>query len=77
MGLGAEVSERVDTLSDEVETFDPPLVIKMLKLEDPLEKKLVGEFELFPSDPTLVYDADANDQLAVVSIVNGWQDSIE
>ena len=69
MRFGSKVSERVNALSHEMEPFGFSLIIKKLELEDPLEETFVGEFELLAGNPALVDDADADDQLAVVSVV--------
>ena len=77
MGFGAEMGKGVNALSNKMETFDLPLVIKMLELDGPLEKKFVGELELLRRNSALVGDAYPNDQLAVVTIVYFRQYSIE
>ena len=66
------MSNGMDALSNKMQVFHLPLVIKKLELEDPLKKILVGELELLPRDPSLVDDSDSNDQLAIVQIVLLW-----
>ena len=60
------MGEQVDALPDKMEAFDPPLIIEQFELEDPLEKKLVGELELWARDLSLVYNTYANDEFAVM-----------
>ena len=53
-------------MPDKMKPLDPPLIIKNLELEDPLEEKFVGELELWARDPSLVDNPDTNDQFAVM-----------
>jgi hypothetical protein len=67
------VNERVNALADNVEAFGLLLIIEMLELHNPLEEKLVSEFELPVRDPTLVHDANGDNKLAVVQIISLWK----
>ena len=67
----------MDTLSNEMKTFDLSLVINNFELECPFEKELVGIPELPMKDPALVNNADTDDQFAVMSIVVLWKNSVE
>ena len=71
------MSKGVYTLSNKVKSFWLPSIIKELKLENPFKKKLVCEFELLLRDLPLVDDADANDKLAIVSIVRLRKNPVE
>ena len=71
------MNEQVNTLVNKVEPFCLLLVVEMLELEDPLEKKLVGEFELPIGDLTLVHDSNHTDELAVMQVVSFWKEAFE
>ena len=53
--------KRVNALPNKMKTFDLPLIIKKLELEDPLKKQLVGKLELWARDPALVNNLDTDD----------------
>ena len=71
------MSERVNALPDEVETFRLPLVVQIFKLNHPLAKQLISELELQLGDIALINDPDANDQFAIMPIVFFWKYSTE
>ena len=59
----------MNALANEVHTFCFALIVQVFEFCSPLEKNLVGGFELLPCDPALVERPDTNDKLTVVSIV--------
>ena len=60
-----------------MEPFGLLLVVEKLKLEHPLEEEFVGKLELLGRDSALVDDTDTNDQLAIVLIVQLWEQPVE
>ena len=64
------MNEGMNALANKMEPFHLPLVVEMLELNDPLEEKLVGEFELLIGDLTLVHYSDGDDKLAVMEVVS-------
>ena len=75
--LSCKMSERMDTLSNEMELIWVPLAIDQLEIEDPLEKELMHSSQLFPRDCPLVDDPNCSDKPTEVGVVGIQQNSIE
>jgi hypothetical protein len=56
----------VGALAHEVEALGFQLIVQILELDNPLEKKLVSELQLLVGDLTLVHDSDGDNELAVM-----------
>ena len=69
--------ERMDALTNKVETFGLLAIIKALEIMDPLEKQLMGVRKLSRMDLVLVHYSDGDDELAVVLVVRPWKYAME
>jgi hypothetical protein len=77
MSFRAKVCERVDTLTNKVETIGLPLIVEVLKLDGELEEKSVSEGKLLRGYPSLVDEPDSSNELAEVEVIWLWQYSIK
>ena len=71
------MDQRVEALSDEVEAFDLPLVVKLFELDDVLTQGEISFFEAGDGDRALVDCADAKDEFAEVFVVLVREDAVE
>ena len=67
----------MNALANEVDVLGFALVIQVLEFNGPFEKQLVGGFELLLRYLALIECPDADDKLAVVSIILIWKYPIE